>query len=179
MKSTKFGSLLLVTIVAASPAPAKPPQLIGNWAVGYDNGLCMLWRNYGSGTKQPTSLIVEPSLTGGATRVFIMHPGRPGPGRWGAGWVADNHPEKVACDFCINEGGGSPTKTPSGIVAGRGLLHHRLRTPWPDLRRRAARGLGDQPGDGLLQVATPASRGPGRHLGRSGRSRITLIAPIT
>ncbi len=37
-------------------------------------------------------------------------------GRWGAGWVADNYPEKVRADFAINEGGGVPIHTPSGVI---------------------------------------------------------------
>ena len=30
--------------------------------------------------------------------------------------MADNHPDKVACDFCINEGGGAPIHTPQGLL---------------------------------------------------------------
>src|SRR5919202_1502598 len=37
-------------------------------------------------------------------------------GRWGAGWVADNHPDKVRADFAINEGGGNPIHTPRGLI---------------------------------------------------------------
>ena len=29
-------------------------------------------------------------------------------GRWGFGWLADNHPESLECDFAVNEGGGTP-----------------------------------------------------------------------
>jgi acetylornithine deacetylase/succinyl-diaminopimelate desuccinylase-like protein len=37
-------------------------------------------------------------------------------GRWGAGWVADNHAEKVRADVAINEGGGTPIHTPQGLI---------------------------------------------------------------
>jgi acetylornithine deacetylase/succinyl-diaminopimelate desuccinylase-like protein len=39
-------------------------------------------------------------------------------GRWGAGWVADNHADKIRADVAINEGGGNPIRTPDG-----GLLY--------------------------------------------------------
>lgn len=31
-------------------------------------------------------------------------------GRWGFGWLADNHPESLECDFAVNEGGGTPVE---------------------------------------------------------------------
>lgn len=31
-------------------------------------------------------------------------------GRWGFGWLADNHPESLAADFAVNEGGGTPVE---------------------------------------------------------------------
>jgi acetylornithine deacetylase/succinyl-diaminopimelate desuccinylase-like protein len=37
-------------------------------------------------------------------------------GRWGAGWVAKNHPEKIRADWAINEGGGNPIRTSQGLV---------------------------------------------------------------
>jgi acetylornithine deacetylase/succinyl-diaminopimelate desuccinylase-like protein len=37
-------------------------------------------------------------------------------GRWGAGWVAEHHADKIAADFAVNEGGGSPVHTSSGLL---------------------------------------------------------------
>src|SRR4029079_12192683 len=37
-------------------------------------------------------------------------------GRWGAGWVADNFPDKLRADFAVNEGGGSPIHTSSELL---------------------------------------------------------------
>jgi len=37
-------------------------------------------------------------------------------GRWGAGWIAEHHPDKVRADFAINEGGSSPIQTPRGLI---------------------------------------------------------------
>jgi acetylornithine deacetylase/succinyl-diaminopimelate desuccinylase-like protein len=37
-------------------------------------------------------------------------------GRWGAGWVADNHADKIRADVAINEGGGNPIHTPRGLL---------------------------------------------------------------
>lgn len=31
-------------------------------------------------------------------------------GRWGFGWLADNHPESMEADFAVNEGGGTPVE---------------------------------------------------------------------
>jgi acetylornithine deacetylase/succinyl-diaminopimelate desuccinylase-like protein len=31
-------------------------------------------------------------------------------GRWGFGWLADEHPESLAADFAVNEGGGTPVE---------------------------------------------------------------------
>ena len=31
-------------------------------------------------------------------------------GRWGFGWLADNHPESLESDFAVNEGGGTPVE---------------------------------------------------------------------
>src|SRR5437762_8984242 len=52
----------------------------------------------------------------GGELIYMVNADEESGGRWGAGWVADNHPEKVACDFCINEGGGAPTHTPNGLI---------------------------------------------------------------
>jgi acetylornithine deacetylase/succinyl-diaminopimelate desuccinylase-like protein len=37
-------------------------------------------------------------------------------GVWGAGWVAEHHPDKVRADVAINEGGGSPVHSPQGLL---------------------------------------------------------------
>ena len=37
-------------------------------------------------------------------------------GRYGFGWLADNHPEKLRAPFAVNEGGGTPIESPSGLA---------------------------------------------------------------
>ena len=37
-------------------------------------------------------------------------------GRYGFGWLADNHPEKLAAPFAINEGGGTPIKAAGALT---------------------------------------------------------------
>jgi acetylornithine deacetylase/succinyl-diaminopimelate desuccinylase-like protein len=37
-------------------------------------------------------------------------------GRWGAGWMADNHPDLIRSDWAINEGGGTPIHAPDKLV---------------------------------------------------------------
>ena len=37
-------------------------------------------------------------------------------GRYGFGWLAENHPDKIRAPFAINEGGGTPIDSPSGLT---------------------------------------------------------------
>lgn len=37
-------------------------------------------------------------------------------GRYGFGWLAENHPEKLAAPFAFNEGGGAPIQTPGTLT---------------------------------------------------------------
>lgn len=37
-------------------------------------------------------------------------------GRYGFGWLADNHPDKISAAFAVNEGGGVPIESPSGLT---------------------------------------------------------------
>ena len=37
-------------------------------------------------------------------------------GRYGFGWLADNHPDKIRAPFAVNEGGGTPIDSPSGLT---------------------------------------------------------------
>ena len=37
-------------------------------------------------------------------------------GRYGFGWLAENHPDKIRAPFAVNEGGGTPIDFPSGLT---------------------------------------------------------------
>ena len=37
-------------------------------------------------------------------------------GRYGFGWLADNHPDKLAAPFAVNEGGGTPVKAAGALT---------------------------------------------------------------
>jgi acetylornithine deacetylase/succinyl-diaminopimelate desuccinylase-like protein len=37
-------------------------------------------------------------------------------GRYGVGWLADNHPDKICADWALNEGGGMPLDTTEGLA---------------------------------------------------------------
>ena len=37
-------------------------------------------------------------------------------GRYGFGWLAENHPEKLAAPFAVNEGGGAPIQTAGALT---------------------------------------------------------------
>ncbi len=37
-------------------------------------------------------------------------------GRYGFGWLAENHPEKIAAPFAVNEGGGAPIQTAGALT---------------------------------------------------------------
>lgn len=61
-------------------------------------------------------LLKRAGISLGGELIYMVNADEESGGRWGAGWMADNHADKIRCDFCINEGGGSPTKTPSGVI---------------------------------------------------------------
>ena len=42
-------------------------------------------------------------------------------GRYGFGWLADNHPDKLAAPFAVNEGGGVPIRVGQGFVYALGV----------------------------------------------------------
>lgn len=52
----------------------------------------------------------------GGELIYMVNADEESGGRWGAGWMADNHPEKLACDYCINEGSGAPIHSPNGLL---------------------------------------------------------------
>ncbi len=37
-------------------------------------------------------------------------------GRYGFGWLAENHPDKIRAPYAVNEGGGTPIDSPSGLT---------------------------------------------------------------
>ena len=37
-------------------------------------------------------------------------------GRYGFGWLAEHHPDKISAPFAVNEGGGTPIDSPSGLT---------------------------------------------------------------
>ena len=37
-------------------------------------------------------------------------------GRYGFGWLAENHPDKIAASFAVNEGGGTPIEAAGGLT---------------------------------------------------------------
>ena len=42
-------------------------------------------------------------------------------GRYGFGWLAENYPEKITAPFAVNEGGGVPIESPSGLTYALGV----------------------------------------------------------
>ena len=52
----------------------------------------------------------------GGELVYLAAADEESGGRWGAGWIADNYPEKIRADVAINEGGGNPIPTPGGLL---------------------------------------------------------------
>jgi hypothetical protein len=65
-------SLALSATLGVSPVLAASPAATPQWRVGYDDKLCMLWRSYGQG-RSAVTLAIKPSLTGDATRLYIMY----------------------------------------------------------------------------------------------------------
>jgi acetylornithine deacetylase/succinyl-diaminopimelate desuccinylase-like protein len=52
----------------------------------------------------------------GGELIYMANADEESGGRWGAGWVAANHRDKIKADYCINEGGGAPIHTPQGLL---------------------------------------------------------------
>ena len=42
-------------------------------------------------------------------------------GRYGFGWLAEHHPEKITAPFAVNEGGGTPLEAAGGLAYGLGV----------------------------------------------------------
>jgi len=63
-----------------------------------------------------TILLTRAGVRLGGELIYVVNADEESGGRWGAGWVAANHPDKVRADFCINEGGGAPINTPQGLL---------------------------------------------------------------
>lgn len=61
-------------------------------------------------------LLARAGVRLGGELIYMVNADEESGGRWGAGWVADHHPEKVACDYCINEGGGAPIRSDQGLI---------------------------------------------------------------
>jgi acetylornithine deacetylase/succinyl-diaminopimelate desuccinylase-like protein len=61
-------------------------------------------------------LLVRGGVRLGGELVYLAAADEESGGRWGAGWVAENFPEKVRADVAVNEGGGSPLHTPRGLL---------------------------------------------------------------
>src|SRR5919202_5552035 len=54
----------------------------------------------------------------GGQLMFLAAADEESGGRWGAGWLAEHHADRLRCDVAINEGGGAPIRTPD-----HGLLY--------------------------------------------------------
>jgi len=52
----------------------------------------------------------------GGELIYMANADEESGGRWGAGWMAANHADKIKADYCINEGGGAPIHTPQGLL---------------------------------------------------------------
>ncbi len=61
-------------------------------------------------------LLARAGVRLGGELIYMVNADEESGGRWGAGWVADNHPDKVRCDYSINEGSGAPIHTPQGLI---------------------------------------------------------------
>ena len=52
----------------------------------------------------------------GGDLIYMSNADEESGGRWGAGWIAEHHAEKVKADVAINEGSGAPIHTPKGLI---------------------------------------------------------------
>jgi acetylornithine deacetylase/succinyl-diaminopimelate desuccinylase-like protein len=61
-------------------------------------------------------LLARSGVRLGGELIYMVNADEESGGRWGAGWVADHHADKVKADYCINEGSGAPIHTPQGLI---------------------------------------------------------------
>jgi len=61
-------------------------------------------------------LLARAGVRLGGELIYMVNADEESGGRWGAGWVADHHAEKVTADYAINEGSGAPIHTPQGLI---------------------------------------------------------------
>ncbi|MCC6174756.1 MAG: M20/M25/M40 family metallo-hydrolase [Chloroflexi bacterium] len=61
-------------------------------------------------------LLARAGVRLGGELIYMVNADEESGGRWGAGWVAEHHAEKVAADVAINEGSGAPIHTPQGLI---------------------------------------------------------------
>jgi TonB family protein len=102
---TCFRVILAVMASAfLSSAGSAQPRPGAQWSLNSKS--CILWRTYGNG-KASTRLGIKPSMTGDATRIFIIYPGTDTPNRWVKGsFLIDNAPALPIdfIDFPTKEG---------------------------------------------------------------------------
>jgi TonB family protein len=91
-------ALLAMLLCEASPAIAAQPAPASKWTLGYDGKVCMLWGSYGSG-RDAVRLGIKPSLTGDATRIYIVYRGAKHPNRWGTGFLAIDGGSEISVNF--------------------------------------------------------------------------------
>ena len=60
-------------------------------------------------------------------------------GRYGFGWLAENHPEKITAPFAVNEGGGTPIEAAGGLTYLLGVRRERAACRWSSRSRASAR----------------------------------------
>lgn len=61
-------------------------------------------------------LLARAGVRLGGELIYMVNADEESGGRWGAGWVADHHADKVKADYAINEGSGAPIHTPQGLI---------------------------------------------------------------
>ncbi len=61
-------------------------------------------------------LLARSGVRLGGELIYMSNADEESGGRWGAGWIADNHADKVRADVAINEGSGAPIHTPKGLI---------------------------------------------------------------
>lgn len=98
MKSRSLAALLAFSVMPGSHGATAQPAPMPEWSVKYDGKQCIMWRDYGKGTPV-TRLGIKPSLTGDATRIYIVYRGPRGVNRWVKGYLQIGSGPQSPVDF--------------------------------------------------------------------------------
>ena len=98
MKICNAVAFLAFSVLCGGPSATAQPMPAPAWSVKYDCKQCIMWRDYAKGNPV-TRLGIKPSLTGDATRIYVVYRGPRGVNRWVKGYLQVGGGQQLPVDF--------------------------------------------------------------------------------